>query len=179
MSAPLPHFRYHPDPLANGSLVAADGPCQCCGQARGYLYALSPYGTHDLGTHSLCPWCIADGSAAEKLQASFNDDYPLLEAGVPESVLAEVCDRTPGYASWQQEHWLSCCNDACAFLGDAPRDTLQALGAEGLAEYFVDYPWPASAWQDLLKGYQPGGNPAVYRFGCLHCGRDHYALDFT
>lgn len=119
MNPPLPHFRYHPEPLASGSIEASAATCQCCGKARGYVYTGSPYSRHELPPGSLCPWCIADGSAAARYEASFSDDYPLLDAGVAANIVTEVCERTPGYASWQQERWLVCCEDACAFRGDA------------------------------------------------------------
>ncbi|MCU9953286.1 CbrC family protein [Burkholderia pyrrocinia] len=32
----LPAFRYHPDPLATGSVIRSDARCMCCGDARGY-----------------------------------------------------------------------------------------------------------------------------------------------
>ncbi|MGV8422639.1 CbrC family protein, partial [Pseudomonas aeruginosa] len=35
MNPPLPHFRYHPEPLASGSIEASATTCQCCGKARG------------------------------------------------------------------------------------------------------------------------------------------------
>jgi uncharacterized protein CbrC (UPF0167 family) len=57
----------------------------------------------------------------------FSDDHPLAQAGVPDEVIEEVARRTPGYNSWQQEVWLSCCDDACQFHGDAARSELQAL----------------------------------------------------
>ena len=37
-STALPAFRYHPDPVATGSVRSADEPCQVCGRRRGYLY---------------------------------------------------------------------------------------------------------------------------------------------
>jgi len=179
MNEPLPRFRYHPNPLATGSITASDAACVCCGRTRGYVYTASTYSRHYNRDDSLCPWCIASGEAALRFDLTFSDDIPLLHAGVPETVIAEVCARTPGYASWQQECWLSCCGDACAFDGDARPKDIAALGAEGLARHFPDYPWPAATWQRLVANYQPGGNPAIYHFICLHCGVSHYGLDFT
>ncbi len=35
----LPTFKYHPDPLATGSVIESNVECVCCGQARGlHLY---------------------------------------------------------------------------------------------------------------------------------------------
>ncbi|WP_338641840.1 CbrC family protein [Burkholderia pyrrocinia] len=35
----LPAFRYHPDPLATGSVIRSDARRVCCGDARGHVYA--------------------------------------------------------------------------------------------------------------------------------------------
>ena len=40
---PLPHFRYHPDPVATGMLVArTDFACPVCRRSRAYAY-VGPY----------------------------------------------------------------------------------------------------------------------------------------
>ena len=68
----LPTFRYHPEPLTSGSIVSSDLTCQCCGRARGYIYTGPVYAEEELN-EALCPWCIADGSAAGRFQANFVD----------------------------------------------------------------------------------------------------------
>jgi hypothetical protein len=35
----LPTFRYHPDPIATGSIIASDETCLCCEQERGYKFS--------------------------------------------------------------------------------------------------------------------------------------------
>ena len=177
----LPTFRYHPDPIATGSAKVSDAVCRCCGQTRGYIYAASVY-ARDSRRDFICPWCIADGSAARKLEAMFSDADPLAQAGVPDEVIEEVTKRTPGYNSWQQEVWLSCCNDACEFHGDAPRNELHALQGEALAKTLTAWNWrerDCQRWPQFAQQYQPGGNPAVYKFVCRHCGAVKYAVDFT
>lgn len=34
----LPEFRYHPDPVASGSIVASGATCRVCVEARGYIH---------------------------------------------------------------------------------------------------------------------------------------------
>lgn len=174
----LPNFCYHPDPLATGSVKASDTVCRCCGEARGYVYTASVYALNEL-CDSICPWCIADGSAAQKFDAMFSDDIPLVQAGVPDKVIEEVTRRTPGYNSWQQETWLSCCGDACEFHGNATRPELQALNGNDLARVLADFGWREQHWPQFIQHYQPGGNPAVYKFVCRHCHTTKYAVDFT
>lgn len=110
----LPKFKYHPDPIASGSVVKSDKVCACCNEAKGYIYEGNVYDEEDERDDAICPWCIADDSAHEKFDASFNDAEGLYDQ-VPPEVADEVEFRTPGYSGWQQEHWLACCGDAAAF----------------------------------------------------------------
>jgi uncharacterized protein CbrC (UPF0167 family) len=112
----LPEFRYHPDPRGTGVVVDSDAECLACGQARGVIYTGPVYAEEEL-EQSLCPWCIADGTAAEKFEAEFTDVGFGVPEDVPDSVTAELSERTPGFLGWQQEHWLYHCGDAAAFLG--------------------------------------------------------------
>lgn len=109
----LPMFRYHPDPVGNGVISKSSATCRCCQKARGWIYNGPVFAVGELEA-SLCPWCIADGSAAQKLDASFADDQPLFDDGVASSVIEDVTRRTPGFNSWQQDRWLSHCGEACA-----------------------------------------------------------------
>jgi uncharacterized protein CbrC (UPF0167 family) len=64
----LPRFLYHPDPIATGSVVGSPVVCSCCGQLRALTY-VGPVFAEDELEDELCPWCIADGSAAETYDA--------------------------------------------------------------------------------------------------------------
>lgn len=171
----LPEFRYHPDPVATGSIVPSDDKCGCCGKLRGYKYASVVYCVDEVET--VCPWCIADGSLAAKFDASLIDDHSLQSAGLPSAVVEEVTARTPGYVSWQQSSWMSCCGDACEFHGDAPRAELQALDDVGLQRLANDSGVPVATLRKILSGYQPGGSPAFYKFVCRHCRETRYNVD--
>lgn len=174
----LPEFPYHPDPLATGSVKPGEQACQCCGLSRGYVYTASVYTEAELN-EAICPFCIADGSAAQKFAATFSDSNPLIEAGVSEQIVEEVTTRTPGYTSWQQEVWLVCCSDACEFHGDARREDLRTLEADVLEELLSEVEWSATEWVDFVDQYEPGGDPAVYKFTCRHCRRARYGIDFS
>ncbi len=174
----IPAFTYHPNPLATGSVKQSDVSCRCCGVARGYIYTASVYAPVSY-RDCICPWCISDGSAAAKFEAMFSDDNPLAEAGLSEAIIEEVTKRTPGYNSWQQEMWLSCCDDACEFHGDAPLAELQALQGVALARTLTAWGWKERDWAQFVQHYQPGGSSAVYKFRCRHCGDIKYAIDFA
>src|SRR5215475_3171681 len=113
--ASLPKFRYHPDPVATGSIVLSEKTCSCCVERRGYIYVGPVYSEQDV-EDELCPWCIADGSAAEEYEATFVDPDGIGNYGewdeVEEHVIEEVSQRTPGFSGWQQERWWTHCNEA-------------------------------------------------------------------
>jgi uncharacterized protein CbrC (UPF0167 family) len=101
----LPTFKYHPDPIGTESIATSDAVCVCCESARGYIYVGPVWSEHELD-QSLCPWCIADGSAHAKFAASFTDEggiggYADWEP-VPKQTIEDVAYRTPGFTGWQQ-----------------------------------------------------------------------------
>lgn len=168
----LPAFPYHPDPVATGSVeINPDKPCLCCNRIRGYVYTGPAYSErfHYL-SGCLCPWCIADGSAAKRFQAEFTDTGTL--DGVPDAVVTQLATRTPGFVAWQQERWLTCCNDAAAYLGRA-----------GSAELEQDFaPARPAVQRELAPGQeltdlQKDGEPTAYIFRCLHCNEFLAYLD--
>lgn len=177
-SSNLPAFKYHPDPVATGSIEPSTTVCACCQLERGYIYCSSFYSVVSY-RRQICPWCIHDGSAAHKLGGRFVDDYPLLNAGIPDPVIDEVTQRTPGYNSWQQERWLTCCGDACEFHGDAQKAELEAIAEADLPAAFRDFEGFIPHLSKFLPHYRPGGDPAVYRFVCRHCQLVRYGVDFS
>src|ERR1700681_2992579 len=107
----VPPFRYHPDPLATGTVRPSDDSCEVCGKARGFVYT-GPVYSAIADEPTICPWCIADGSAAETLEAEFTDVGWGVPDDVPAEVIDEIAHRTPGFSGWQQERWLYHCGNA-------------------------------------------------------------------
>lgn len=171
----VPTFRYHPDPVATGSAVPSQEPCDLCGRPAVLKYQGSIYGRQ---ARVLCLRCIADGTAAARLgdpdgrPAEFTDVGWGVPKDVPPTVVEEVSQRTPGFIGWQQERWLYHCADAAAFLGlvgwndmkELP-DAVASLRAE-LAELGIDVP-EADEQISLLRR---DGDFTGYLFRCLHCG---------
>ncbi len=173
----LPSFQYHPDPIATGAIKASDEVCECCDKPRGYIYTSTIYAEEEI--EFICPWCISDGSAANKYDGLFSDNYPLQESGVSQEAISEVCERTPGYNSWQQEEWQSHCGDACEFHGDAEKAELLALSGEPLEAFLKKEMIKSDVWENILEHYEKGGNPAVYKFKCHRCEEIVFTMDFT
>jgi uncharacterized protein CbrC (UPF0167 family) len=173
----LPDFRYHPDPVASGSVIESDRECRCCGRARGYVYSGPAYCEEDVD-EELCPWCIADGTAAGQLDATFVDSEAFGDE-VPEAAVEEIMERTPGYAAWQSEVWPACCGDATAFLFPAGAEELRTAGLEGDAMSYIVHELEISggAATELLRSLSRDGGPTAYVFRCLGCGRHHLHID--
>ena len=174
----LPAFRYHPDPIATGSVKRRAGTCICCEKRVEHFYVASTYSPADV-REKLCPRCIHDGSAHRKFDVLFSDPSPLADNGIPNRTIEAVTQRTPGYISWQQEIWLSHCGDACAFLGDATPETVAQLNDDEMSQLNSDFGVDRSWLTELLAHYEPGGQPAIYHFQCLKCGRNLFGIDYT
>jgi uncharacterized protein len=174
----LPLFRYHPDPIASRSVSPSDTKCRCCRQSRGFIYTGPVYAEKDLDD-SLCPWCIADGSAHRKFDATFVDSEAF--DGIPESTIDEVSQRTPGFNSWQSEQWPVCCGDATAFVSpagiqDIRRDHRELEGAV-LSHIIYDMSISGGAATRLLQSLDRDKGPTAFLFRCLHCERHHVYVD--
>ena len=168
-------FKYHPDPLATGAFIKGEPcKCDCCGRETEIWYE-SPFYSVDEVEH-LCPECIANGSAAEKFNGQFQDDYSVDEVS-DKSKLDELVHRTPGYRGWQQEYWPAHCDDYCAFIGYVGWDDLVNMGID--KEIEETYGSEINGWDiDMLKqSMRNGGGMQGYLFKCLHCGQYRLLID--
>jgi uncharacterized protein CbrC (UPF0167 family) len=169
----LPEFRYHPDPIATGSIKQSDVECACCRQRRGLIYVGPVYSVEEL-SDCICPWCIADGSAHDRFDAEFTDAAGVGGYGgaaLPDDVTREVAYRTPGFIGWQQEKWGACCGDAAAFLGRAGRSELESQWPDAIASIKDDSRIKDSDWDWYFSNLHKDGSPTAYVFRCLHCGK--------
>jgi uncharacterized protein CbrC (UPF0167 family) len=166
----FPTFKYHPNPIATGSVAESSNQCICCERRNGFIYTGPVYALDDLDNR-FCPWCIADGTAAERFEAVFTD-----ESGIGDDELAietqeKVARRTPGFAGWQQERWLSCCNDAAAFLGPMGRKELEELGSTAIEAVRESTGLKGSDWTRFYSVLDREAGPTAFVFKCLHCSK--------
>jgi uncharacterized protein CbrC (UPF0167 family) len=113
---------------------------------------------------SVCPWCIADGSAAREHDAVFTD-VDGAPPDVPAAVVDELARRTPGFAGWQQERWLFHCSDGAEYRGKVGWSDV-ADDAVVLRSLVVDDGWP----EEHLRQMRTDGELTGYLFRCRHCG---------
>jgi uncharacterized protein len=170
----LPLFRYHPDPIGTASIVDSNVECMCCGKRSGYISAGPVFSKFELN-NSLCPWCIADGSAHRQFRAEFTDlasigeNHSTTKLGL--EIIETVSFRTPGFTGWQQERWLACCNDAAAFVGHAGYRELNALWPGAIASIKIDSGFEGIEWEKYFRCLDSKGSPTGYVFRCLHCDK--------
>lgn len=162
----LPTFKYHPNAYQLDIFSQKDGICSVCHKIRSIKYDLPLYSQEE--PEYICPWCIADGSAAKKYHGQFNDDNSIDE--LPPEKLDELILKTPSYSSWQQEVWLTHCNEPCAFIG--------YVGFAEIIPYFdeikndIDYP------EELLRtSLSKDGSLTGYLFECVQCGKKRLHID--
>ncbi len=183
ISEPLPAFRYHPDPISTGVFRAdSDTPCLGCNRIRGYIYT-GPVFTEKsfILEHHLCPWCIADGTAARLFGASFNDTGQT--EGLSEPVRNEIETRTPGFNGWQQENWLACCGDGAAFQASAGAVELErdfSAAVPVVKKYLrSEFDLSKDEAEEFFEGLSKDDQPTAYVFRCLHCHKYLAYVDET
>lgn len=171
-SRKLPTFKYNENPKRNEIIIKSSGVCPVCGKKTEYVYKGPFYSVEEV--EDICPWCIADGSAAEKFDGMFQDDASCEEVDNGDYT-DELIHRTPGYCGWQQEEWLSHCGDYCTFVGYVGWKELVDLGiVSDLNDDFERY----ELLDDLSKKQlEKGGSLQGYLFRCVVCGKYRLAVD--
>lgn len=161
----IPKFKYCLDTINTNILtVGGSEVCDCCGETVDIYYQGSFYSIEDV--ESLCPECIANGTAAKKFHGEFQQDIFNDENVVNEEYRDEILHRTPSYISWQGSSWPAHCDDYCEFLGDAGWDKFEELGIQDSFENFTGF-----NIKELKEYLSPNGSLCGYLFRCLKCGR--------
>lgn len=166
----LPAFKYHPDPIGTGSIVASDKQCEVCSETAGVVYSGPFYAVEEVET--ICPWCIADGVAAARFDGVFTDLSGTGWDHVPAVTKQEVMTRNPGFSGWQQEMWLAHCDDAAVFLGRVGEPELRERGpdaVEALKSQDRGYGWDEAELERYIGALDRDGEPTGYLFCCTRC----------
>ena len=102
-----------------------------------------------------------------------------MQTELSDEIIDEITNRTPGFSSWQEECWLTHCDDGCAFLGSPSEDILNNLShaeKQAVAIYFGDdLDW----LEQTLKHYPDETDTVIYHFRCLTCGSNQLYAEFA
>lgn len=177
----LPEFKYSPNAYKIDVFEKEEGECSVCSQQRSLKYTGSFYSVDE--PDYICPWCIADGSAAKKYEGEFNDsvgvetpvDYERSDEVKAsfENKVTEIAERTPSYVSWQQEVWLTHCNEPCAFIDYVDSKVIQPI----LHELEDDIENTGYDRKLIIEHLSSQGSLVGYLFKCLHCGTHRLHVD--
>lgn len=171
LSDPLPTFRYHPDPRGTGSVGKVGRFVRGLPSSNGlHVYGGPLYAIEE--AEAVCPWCIADGSAADRFDGQFTD---LGRGGwerVPPDIKELILTRTPGFSGWQQETWLAHCGDAAVVLGRAGTRELRERGPGALEAVKLEHRgagWDEPEIDRYISYLDRDGEPTAYLFQCTRC----------
>ena len=198
----LPYFKYHPDPISTGSIKKSNRTCESCEEQRGFIYTGSFYSKHSL--NDICPWCIASGFAADKYDGSFISQIDLVQVidtrepkrGMSKFFLSlfsvngsnsdkslranwreELFYRTPGFSSYQEEIWLSCCDTPCEFRGLATVDDFRKISEEEKLRLFQNSSVCAEYLEELQEGENETKHDYYFKFVCASCNEIRFLED--
>lgn len=170
----LPVFQYNPHALKLGIIKKEKTTCPVCERERDYVYEGPFYSISNV--EGICPWCIKDGSASKKHDGEFQDAASCEPVGKDE-YLIELTTKTPGYSGWQQEQWLSHCDDFCAleaYVGWKEVAHLKSELETDLSRIKTDY---GLSQEELEKYLINNGAMQGYLFKCIHCGQHRLTVD--
>lgn len=168
----LPKFKYSPNAYDIGVFEKEDGICSVCNEKRQLKYTSSFYSVEE--PEYICPWCIENGKAAKKYKGEFNDYAGIENAEhIQKQLLLAVSERTPSYASWQQEVWLTHCNEPCAFIGYADTKTIEPI----MNELNDDIQSSGYDPEIVKKQLSKNGSFVGYLFQCVKCNQHRLHID--
>lgn len=176
----LPKFKYSQNAYNIDVFQNIEGICSTCNEERQIKYTSSFYSINE--PDYICPWCIANGKAAEKYDGEFNDYYGIenvssnssnSEAIIPKDLLLEITNKTPSYISWQQEVWLTHCNEPCAFIGYADIKIIEPL----LEELSSDIENSGYGLDFIKSSLSKDGSLVGYLFQCVNCKKHRLHVD--
>lgn len=178
----LPKFKYSPNAYELDLFKPIQGVCSVCNKQRNWKYVNSFYSIQ--APDYICPWCIENGQAAHKYEGDFND-YCGIEGVSPDpmdpeptiarELLLEITNRTPSYSSYQQEVWLTHCNEPCAFIGYADSKSIEPF----LHELQQDIENSGIPAHYITQGLTKDSDLGAYLFECTVCKAHRLHIDYT
>ncbi|CAG7634447.1 CbrC family protein [Paenibacillus allorhizosphaerae] len=172
----LPIFKYNPNPVSIGVIKEEKTMCPICNEERNYVYEGPFYSIDEV--EGICPWCIKDGSAAGKYDGEFQD-VSNLEKVSSKEYIEELIYRTPGYFGWQQERWLSHCDDFCAIVGYVGWKELEHLEEELTDDIEEIRKRKKLTKEEFKRSLINKGHHQGYLFRYIHCGKHRLYTDMS
>ena len=172
----LPIFKYNPYPIKLDVIIEKETICPVCEKKQNYVYEGSFFSEEEV--RGICPWCIADGSAAKKYNGEFQDVASCDEVD-EEEYLNELIYRNPGYIGWQQEYWLSHCGDFCSIIDYVGWKEIKHLENELMDDISRICKEYQMSIQDFKNTLFNKGDFQGYLFQCNCCKQHRLHVDMS
>lgn len=166
-------FKYHVDPIKT-KVIKTDKvvTCECCAKETPIYYDGSFYAVDEV--EFLCPECISTGKASDKFKGEFQQSHDEVS---DKNKIDALCYRTPGYISWQGEHWLAHCDDFCAFVDYVGWKEIAEMGLESEIEDDLTNESHRFDIAVIKQNMKNDGDMQGYLFRCLICGKHRLYVD--
>ena len=169
-------FKYMSDSYLTTVFTEELFTCDCCREVKELKY-IGPQYSSGSNDAILCAQCIQNGEAVESGLVGFFNEIDL--ECVDDNVSNEICYRTPGFFTWQDQEWATHCNDACEFHGDDSAQDIIDADESTIHIWMERYDQSRKDWESFMTGYVPGGDQGVYKFICKHCNAMVINWDFS
>lgn len=147
--------------------------CDCCAK-KVNLYSEMGIYSAEYEPEILCPDCIANGTAAEKFDGTFQC-YLDEESVSPEDYDA-VMRRTPTILSYQDLEWKVCCGKPCVYMRRAKNVDFPAI-LEKLKETYSEEEEGVPFEKLSELGGESDDESSLILFRCQTCGRLYGVID--
>lgn len=168
-----------PEPTKSGTLMIESKVCDGCNLEQPLYFEVS--GANDF---CFCPQCLFNGQAKQKASDYFNDSDYILEGDKKVSkprYLEEFQYHTPQFFSWQDNIWLTHCDDFCSYLGIVYWSDIQKLGKEVEAQIIADFKQSKQDFSiaSIKKNLQEDSEMVGHLFQCCHCKKFRLYIELS
>lgn len=169
-----PTFKYMKDPIRSGMVDVLDKnqPCACCKKPTNVAVELEFGDDYE----HVCLFCIKDGNYHKVTNQSINDKDNIIPSDKKVSnpqFNFEFENCTPSFASWQDNYWLTHCDDYCEFISQVYWDDIVKLGDHVVGQVITDYLNQNNGLnisvEQLKEQLVEDGPIAGYLFRCVGC----------
>lgn len=172
----LPAFSLHPNAALYGVIQQTTIVCDVCGIDREWAYTGPFYSASKPKELSLCPWCIADGRAAQQYHGTFHDTS--FDDSASTNSITAVLTRTPGFPTMNPIFWPDHHGQCCVFLGDfIPEEQPKLLELESIREELRRIARELGLAEESLL--QSSGSLYILLFQCSVCNTYRLSTDFS
>ena len=170
----FPFFRFNPNAEKNGIFTRRVTTCTVCELSTNLVYEGPIASESDV--KDICPWCIADGRAAELFEAEFAGSAGTEDIDDNEAFV-ELLHRTPGFNTFQEITWPVHCDTPCAYIGPVDKKVVKPMRKELIDDIEIIADEFGIEEEELIDGLTTDGSMQGQLFKCVECGQHRLVVD--